>query len=84
MCVDFSNILHDLWKEQNNINYLETMYISKVINTNESECKENWNNIIWVIYMKTYYDKPWKLTNVQAKNPEFEVNPEDFYHFVCI
>jgi hypothetical protein len=44
--------------------------------------KNLWNAIILVIYMKNDHEKPWKVTNFQAKEPEFRVKRENVH--LCI
>jgi hypothetical protein len=43
-----------------------------------------WNAIILVSYMNNWYEKPWKVTYFQAKNPEFRVKPETFHRLFSI
>jgi hypothetical protein len=45
------------------------------VNANE----KHWNATILVIYIKIWHEKPWKVTNLQAKNPVFRVKPETLY-----
>jgi hypothetical protein len=51
----------------------ESMFAKSEMKVNATE--KPWNTIILVNYVKKLYEKPWKITNVQAKNPQFRVKP---------